>query len=428
MLDRTKQPDIHPLESFQIAKPEYCTLSNGIPVKIFQSGEEEVLRLDILVRGGQWEQEQALQATFTAQMLREGTKTFTSVEIAEKLDFYGAWLECSSSMNYFFVTLYTLKKFFSETIRILTSILREPVFPEKEFLVLVKTSRQRFLVNQHKVEILARKQLNRALFGADHPCARYAVLTDYDCLNTELLKRMYRRCFHAKNCTFYLSGKVDDHVLRELDSALGQTEWGEVSEIYPMLDKQLQPMQKKHFFIEHPDAVQSAVSLGMLTIDCHHVDFVKLRLLIILLGGYFGSRLMKNIREDKGYTYGISANLISYPFHSMLTISTQTANEYAHLIAKETNYEISRLKNELISNEELRILKNYVMGDMCRGYESPFSLADAYIYLQTLNLDPAYFDSSQKTVMEITADELQTLACKYLREEELTEVIAGKKM
>lgn len=168
--------------------------------------------------------------------------------------------------------------------------------------------------------------------------------------------------------------------------------------------------------------------MGCTTITRTHPDYLKLRVLMTLFGGYFGSRLMSNIREEKGYTYGISAGIMSYPDSGLLGISTETANEYVEPLIQEVYHEIDRLHQEPVTLEELTMVRNYMLGEMCRNYESPFSLSDAWIFIATSGLDDEYFSRSLQAVNEVTTQEIQELAQRYLCKETLKEVIAGKKL
>ena len=150
MLDRTTPPAIRPMERFSLAVPDRCRLRNGILLNVLQMGDEDVIRFDVLMRGGQWCQEQPLQSIFTNRMLREGTRSYSSAQIAERLDFYGAWLDLSSSVNCNIVTLYTLGKYFERSVEILASILKEPVFPDEELSVVVNTNKRQYLVNAQR--------------------------------------------------------------------------------------------------------------------------------------------------------------------------------------------------------------------------------------------------------------------------------------
>ena len=162
--------------------------------------------------------------------------------------------------------------------------------------------------------------------------------------------------------------------------------------------------------------------------DRLHPDFLKARVMVTLFGGYFGSRLMSNIREDKGYTYGIGAGIVTYPGVSVLAISTEAANEYAEAVITEVYKEMDLLCNEHVPQTELDMVKNYMLGDWCRSYEGPFSLSDAWIYVETGGLDKEFFVRSIDAIQSITCEEVQALAQKYLCKENLIEVIAGKKV
>lgn len=143
-LDRTIAPEIQQISHFSIMQPERLILTNGMPLNILRAGSEEVVRFDLLVKGGQLHQTQPLQAVLTNRMLREGTRSFTSTEIAERLDYYGAWLDLSSSVSHGYISLYSLNKYFPQTLRILASMVQEAVFPEKELNTVLEANKHQF--------------------------------------------------------------------------------------------------------------------------------------------------------------------------------------------------------------------------------------------------------------------------------------------
>ncbi|WP_455670285.1 M16 family metallopeptidase [Phocaeicola faecalis] len=428
MLDRTTPPPIRQLSEFSIALPERRVMKNGMPLNIINAGTEDVVRFDLLIGGGQWHQEQPLQAMFTNRMLREGTGRMTSAQIAEKLDYYGAWLELSSSVNYGFITLYSLNKYFSRTLSVIAEMVKAPLFPAKELSVVADTNKQQFLVNSTRVEMIARKQLNRALFGAEHPFGRYAVAEDYDRITPEVLRDFYQKYYHSGNCSVYISGKVTPGIIRSIEENLGDDAWGEVKDKPVMQAVAPRTTSEKHLFVEREDALQSSLKMGSFVMDRQHPDFLKARVMVTLFGGYFGSRLMSNIREDKGYTYGIGAGIVSYPDTGILIISTEAANEYINSIIAEVYREMDKLCNELVPQGELEMVKNYMLGDLCRSYEGPFSLSDAWIYIETAGLDDKFFIRSLDAIRGITREEIQRLAQAYFCKENLIEVVAGKKV
>ena len=426
-MDRTIQPEIQPLKNFHIQTPVRTTLPNGIPLTVINASEQEVVRMDVLFSGGRWQQSQKLQALFTNRMLREGTTKYTAATIAEKLDYYGSWLELSSSSEYAYITVYSLNKYLAKTLEVVESMIKEPLFPQKELQTILDTNIQQYLVNTSKVDFLAHRSLLKSLYGEQHPCGKIVMEEDYYTITPEVLREFYERHYHSGNCSIFLSGKVTDDIISRVTDIFG-IPFGQYQLQMPKSSFPFAAIPEKRIFTEREDAMQSAVKMGCTTITREHPDYPKLRVLMTLFGGYFGSRLMSNIREDKGYTYGISAGVVFYPDSGLLIVSTETDNEYVEPLIQEVYHEIDRLHQEPVSAEELRMVRNYMLGEMCRSYESPFSLSDAWIFIATSGLKDDYFARSLQAVNEITPAEIQDLAQRYLCKETLKEVIAGKKL
>lgn len=427
-MNRTIQPEIQELTRFNLLPPVLTALPNGVPLTTINAGEQEVVRMDLLFAGGRWHQSQKLQALFTNRMLREGSRQYTAAVISEKLDYYGSWLELSSSSEYCYITLYSLNKYFAETLEVLESIIKEPLFPEKELTTVLDTNIQQYLVNTSKVDFLAHRSLLRATYGEHHPCGNYVGEEDYRKITPAVLREFYDQYYHSGNCRIYLSGKVTDDVVRRVEAAFGTEPFGNNRQPLIKPEYSFTATTEKRLFTERDDAMQSAIKLGATTITRQHPDYLKLRVLMTLFGGYFGSRLMSNIREDKGYTYGISAGIMFYPGSGLLVISAETDNQYVEPLIREVYTEIEKLQSTLVSPGELATVRNYMLGEMCRNYESPFSLADAWMFIFTSGLDNAYFTRSLEALKEVTPEEIQLLAERYLCKESLKEVIAGKKL
>lgn len=426
--DRTVQPKVRDVEQLAVQVPLRMVMPNGVPLNVLDSGENEVVRVDLLIEGGRWQQSQPLQALFTNRMLREGTQRLSASEIAERLDYYGAWLELSSASEYAYVTLYSLNKYLPQTLDILESIVKEPVFPEKELDVIINNNIQQFLVNSSKVDFLAHRALVKAVYGEQHPTGRLVEEEDYHRITPEVLREFYNRHYHSANCSIYLSGKVNDDCIRRIESLFGSEPFGRDFRKPEKKDYLPLSSDEKRIFVERADALQSAVRMGMLSMERSHPDYLKARVLVTLFGGYFGSRLMSNIREEKGYTYGISAGMMPYPGKGLLVVNAETANEFVEPLIGEVYHEIDRLQNELVSNEELTMVKNYMLGDTYRSYESAFSLADSWIFVQVSKLQDTYFTDVLDAIREVTPEEIRNLAGKHLCKEILKEVISGKKM
>lgn len=418
-------PAINCIADFDIKRPVRKILRNGIVLNILDTGKEDVIRLDLVMGCGQIDQDFPLQAMMTNRMLREGTARMTSAQIAERLDFYGAWLDLSSSVNSGFVTLYSLGKFFGHTVRVLAEMVKEPVFPARELEIVAETNKQMYLVNSERVEIMARKRLNTELFGKNHPLGKYAELNDYDNLTTEMLKNFYSKFYYSGNCTIFVAGKVTDEVLGYIEECFGNETWGNNRVKEKTVLPEPAGFKNKRVKIKKDNCMQSSVKMGIFMPDRMHRDFLDLRVMNTMLGGYFGSRLMKNIREDKGYTYGIASGIMSYPGNSILVISTETDNRYVENVIGEVRREIDRMKNEKAGKEELDMVKSYMIGDICRAYENALSISEAWIYVLTTGVDDDFFDRSVESIRNISEERIKELACKYLDWDRMVEVVAG---
>ena len=428
LLDRTIQPKVRDIEHLAVQMPQRFIMPNGVPLNILNSGDNEVVRIDLLIEGGRWHQSQPLQALITNRMLREGTLRYSALEIAEKLDYYGAWLELSSASEYAYITLYSLNKYLPQTLDVLESIVKEPAFPEKELGVVAENNIQQFIVNSSKVDFLAHRALMKAVYGGQHPCGRLVQKEDYKRITPDVLRKFYDRYYHSRNCTIYVSGKVGDDCVRRIEDLFGREAFGKGFQKPEKTDFIPVSSVDKRIFVEYADVMQSAVRMGMLSLERCHPDYLKARVMVTLFGGYFGSRLMSNIREEKGYTYGISAGIAPYPGQGILVINTETANEFVEPLVREVYHEIDRLQNDPVPEDELFMVKNYMLGEMCRSYESAFSLADAWMFVQVSGFGDTHFEDALNTIKNITPEEIRELAGRYLCKEKLKEVISGKKM
>ena len=253
-------------------------------------------------------------------------------------------------------------------------------------------------------------------------------MDDYDSIDVERLKDYYRCNYSSGNCSAYLSGKVTPEAVRCIESHFGDAEWGSSFLSSGIPEIPITTDSRKRVFAEKEDAMQSSLKIGGFTLDRKHPDYLKLRVLVTLFGGYFGSRLMSNIREEKGYTYGVFANILSNPGSGLFLIHAETANEYVEPLIREVYAEMDKLRNEPVPAEELSMVQNYMRGEMCRNYESAFSLADAWIFLQTSGLEPSYYQEALETIRQVTPQDIGEMANKYLCKDNLKEIVSGKKI
>ena len=425
MIDRVTQPDFKQVDKIKFSEPNLFELSNGVKVYTINAGSQDVLEIDFLFEAGTWFQDKKLIASFTNQMLTEGTSKLASSQIHEKLDYYGAFLGQNVDEHQAEITLFTLNRYLSETLTILEDLIKNPIFPEKELEVIRLSNKQGFLVNREKVSKKASNQFAKVIFGEKHPYGKRAELEDYDIVNTSHLKEFHKKYYTPDRMTIVAAGKITDDLIEQLENTFGngkqqQTVDNDVSSF----EFEVSP-QKKHF-IEKENAVQSAIRIGFRTINQSHPDFCGLMVLNTILGGYFGSRLMSNIREDKGYTYGISSHIVSQRETGYFIIASETGTEVCRAAIDEIYKEIKRLRTEKIEDSELQLVQNYLLGDVLRGFDGPFKLSEAFKNLLSSNLDYSFYENYIETIKTISAEKLMELANKYLQENDMYEVVAGK--
>lgn len=424
--DRTSQPEVKDFGTLVLPEAREIMLSNGIPVYVINMGDQEVSRIDVMVTAGKYDQEKSLVADMANVMLKEGAGNRTSAQIAGQLDFYGAWLQNSVSFHNSYVTLYSLNKYFTHTLDILSDLIMRPFFPEEEFSTISLRRKQQLTIELEKVQSLATRAFLSRLFGRHHPYGAVADPHDFDSLTKEDLFKFHRNYYNPKYIRIVITGKITDEMLKLLDLRLGM-EFGDFTNKSSSRVFKIEPSTQKEIFVEKVGALQSGIRIGIPVMNRSHPDYLPMRVLNTLLGGYFGSRLMLNIREDKGYTYGISSSLIGQRYGAYLSISTQSATEYTKPLVEEVFNEIERLKCEPVQEEELSMVRNYMLGELARLFDGPFPVADAYISMLANNLSFDYYNRQVDIIRSVTPDDIMRLAGEYLKRDNFYVVVAGSK-
>ena len=426
MLNRTIQPMVNPIEHIDIIQAEKRLLSNGIPVYYVNAGSQDVVKVDFIFEAGTWFQTINLVASICNSMLEEGSERYSASQIAERFDFYGSYIQMMVDQNYGYVNIVSLGKHLPAILEMVENMIKHPVFPQYELEVMIEKNKQKFLLENEKVRTLCQKKFTQVMFGNAHPYAIKNKLEDFDLINREVLMQFYEAYYHSANCRIIVAGKVDENVLTMLETHFGGTDWSRGFGIKePVFD--ICPDVQKYHFVEKADGSQSALRLGKFWVNKSHPDYHALSVLVTILGGYFGSRLMANIREEKGYTYGIGSFVLSLKHANYLIISTEVGNEYVQPTLKEISYEMKRLQTELVSEDELGTVKSYLLGEFLRDFDGPFALAGSFKAINDFDLDYSFYDDYLTVLRSLTSQELMRLAQQYLSPEDCYTVVAGNK-
>ena len=422
MLNRQEAPEFKQVSNINFIQPVKYELDNAVPVFTIYSGEQDLVRIEFIFDNVNWTINKPLQAIAVSTLINNGTHSLSAKEIAERIDFYGAFFQTEYAQDQSTATLYTLNKHLSSVLPIVKSVLSDSIFPAKELDIYIQNQKQKLQVNLKKNDVLSRKAFSHALFG-DTAYGVDIQAKDYDALNREDLLEYFKAAYAPNNCTIVVSGKFDDTGLALLNEEFGKN-WT-ASEAEKNNFNYVTAAQET-IYQERKDSLQSAIRIGKLAVNRKHEDFAGLQILNCVLGGYFGSRLMNNIREDKGYTYGIGSGISSLRDAGYFFISTEVGADVCSNALSEIYKELELLKNELIPEEELNLVRNYMLGSMLGSLENVFSHADKFKNIYFFDLDYDYYDQYIHKVKSITAGELKDLANKYLSDD-FTEVVVGKK-
>ena len=415
------QPPLTIPSAVEIEAAEKRVLPNGMALYTLPANDFEVLRVTFVFRAGPSAQRVPFSASTTANLLAEGTRRFTARELAEQLDYYGSWYDVNLDRDYAYISFATLSKFYRETLEAAAEILLHPVFPEEELRTYCAKRKQRLLIDRHKVDVRAREAFARALFGERHP---YGISYDgalYDTLTRADVETFYRTHYTAENCFVVCSGRITDDERQAVAAIAEQIPHG--AKARPEFPA---PQTTHEVKVAHAGAVQSSIRIGRLLFGREHPDFVGMQVVAAALGGYFGSRLMQNLRERHGYTYGVVAAMVNFDRAGYLAIATQVGTEATQAALSEIYAEIERLRTEPMDEEELTLVKNIMAGEMMRILDGPFGIADVTIENILCGTDNSVIDENLRRIRTMTPADVQRLAQKYLVREDLVTVVAGE--
>lgn len=423
MPDRTQPPKTGLPQSIALPTTQTTTLNNGIKLMSLKAGTQNVLRLSIVFRAGTRYQSAPFVASAMLNMLSEGSRGFSSSAIADHLDFYGIYYDTNIDRDYSMITISCLNKFLGETLTLLEDMVTNPLFDENELRIYATKRKQNIRIEREKPSFIAREEFSKALFGESHP---YGVASDealYDSLTRSDLLDHYSKYYSADNCFAVCSGMIEEDELERIKAFLNTIPRREVHshEGFAL------PISIPEVIVERSGALQSSIRMGKVLFTKSHPDFSAMQILSTVLGGYFGSRLVSNLREDKGYTYGIYSAMVTLEKEGYFAIATDVAAEHTAQAVEQIKFEIERLRSELIPTEELDMVRNTIIGELMRLIDGPFGIADITIESEQCGMDNGMVNDFLDQVKSVTPERLLDMAIEYLDPATLTTVIVGKK-
>ncbi|MFI3330643.1 MAG: pitrilysin family protein [Rikenellaceae bacterium] len=423
MLNNIEQPPIVLPKKIAGLKDEKTTLKNGIAFHTLSNSNQDVVRLSVVFRAGSSMQQVAFSASTTANLLSEGTEKFSASEIAERMDFIGSYFDVSVDRDYCVITFCTLKKFLAQTMEIAEQLLTRATFGEEELRTYCHKRKQRIAIERSKVSFKARELFASSLFGKEHPYGINSPGEKYDDLRQEDVKSFFKKHYCAENCFAVSSGDLDAESIDLMSETLEK-----ITRSEPVKDPVFPEINNtKSAFLEHEDALQSAIRIGIPFHTRSHPDFIPMQVACTILGGYFGSRLVKKLREEKGFTYGVFSGMVNLENTGYMAIATEVAVDATQESIDIIFQQIELLRQEKVGEDELQMVKNIVIGEIMRIMDGPFGVVDITIENLQNKTNNSYLDKFIEQINALTPEKILEITTKYWQKDNFTTVIVGKK-
>ncbi len=417
MLDRTVAPIANAIERPNLPSTEKLEIGQ-IPVSILRGVEQPVILLELVFPLGRYEEPKQGLVFLLFKMMQEGTKKHSAEDIAEILDFHGSFLEISPSLDSVSIKLYTLNRFFPKLIALLFELLTESVFPEREFDTLRQIRLEQVKQQHARNDAYANLKFRGMLFGEYHPYGRITTEEIVSSVSRDELVAFSQDALVAPS--IFLTGKITDEEL-----GLVRRYFGGMNFQKPPSISEMEVNSSPDIHLQRSESTQASLRFGSYMIDRHHADIHQMKIANELLGGFFGSRLMKNIREEKGLTYGIHSNLVHLKHYSYWVVNSEVLSDKSQLAFDEIQKEIVRLQNESPSTKEFEMVVNYMKGKFLSSFGSPFSAHEMIKGLELAGLNNTYFDHFLVSLDTMQPEMVSSIVKRYINLESMTKLQVG---
>lgn len=417
-IDRYKEPNTSDIYSISYPKVEILKASNGIDVHVLRSDTENVIKIDLVFLAGT-RFAHPLVAQAAADLMTEATKHQNSETLSNIIESNGAYLYTDIHRDRVTLSLVVLERFFDNVIKTFCDVITSAAYDNSDIDNYITIQKQHLIYSLENSSTLANKRFSEMLFGEESPYGKVIKPADYDTLQRKQICEFYRKHYTAEGCYAVVSGNFSDQTFRHIMAVIESVRSGKEIENNPII----LALPKARENILKPEVQQASIKLGELAINCTHADYHLFKIANTILGGYFGSRLMQVIREQKGLTYGIGSAVISLEQYGYWTIAGNVLLDKVEEVLQDINEQIEILKNTLIDEQELRMIKNYMQGDLLQHFDGIFSTSDTYKSLLGFGLDLSYYQQFHEQLLRVTAKEIRQTVNQYFHFEKATTVV-----
>lgn len=424
--DRTTPPPIRDFVTLHIPNEHCQTLTDGVKLHVVKTGSAPASRVAIIWNYGSNRNPRSYAPSMVAPMLMQGCKTMSGTEIVDKIDFLGAFVNNKTTSSYTAFESLCLNTFSDRLLDILSEILTQPTFPVDRFEALKRKQLLQYDLLRSQTRYIAIEKLSNLLAGKNHPYFSKPSREEMEALTLEEVRKAWHQGLFTTQFDIFASGDITDVLFEKIANFARGLRPAPAQITYPEIIP-LSPEEPGVRYVSMPDSKQSSIAIGIPAIPRSHPDYILLRIAVVALGGYFGSRLMTNIREEKGLTYGISAYLAATYEGAFINISADCDHRYVDKVLEEINSEMRKMAETPMDDEELTRLRSYYMTTVASTLESFKTIGEYYEQKLTVGLSDNYFENQQLAIENLTAEQIRAMAEKYFLTQKAITVVAGAK-
>lgn len=411
-----------------LPKAQEATLSNGLRVILLENHRVPTFTMQMVILSGGLSDpaDHHGLASFTATLLREGTTTRTSKDISEQMDTLGATLSANAGISSFTSNITTagLVENLDQTLDIFADVIRNPKFPQDEAEKFKARLAQQLQFQRSIPQFLAAERFQRAIYG-EHPAGMIVAPVESIKRTTSAdLARFHSTYYRPNNAMLTIVGDVTlKEIMPKLEKAFGDWQKGDVPQTKIPSAPEMGAMRIQ--LIDRPGSVQTVLQLGNLGIERTNEDYFAVLVMNQILGGGPAARLFLNLREKNGYTYGAYSNFGGSKFRGTVTSSSEVRTDVTEGAMKEFMYELKRIREEKVSPMELENAKRAIVGSFALSLEQPNALLQNIVTQKLYDLPANYWDTYPQIVSNITAEDVQRAAQRYVSLSNLQIVAVG---
>lgn len=414
-IDRSVPPEIKPLDTLTLPQGHTSVTPEGVALHYFEGGVEDLTAVSLVWKGGNAETGISDKMQLALSMMREGHDGMSSEEVADALDFNGASYASQASDHTSQLSIVSLESCLPKVMDIVAGSVTTPSMPSNVLEAMKSRQANNLKVELSKVSVQADRLAAEMMAGAGNPLCRYASPDEIlSWTRDELLNLAESTCRTVDGLEIFAAGKISAEVDRCLRGFVGRL--AELSDASgrKVIDTPFCPCPPGRREVKVPGTLQSAISVIIPAIPRTHPDYTDLRMAVMALGGYFGSRLMANIREEKGYTYGISGGLIGVQDGSYINIRSQQDVKYTEAVIEEIVKEIEILANSPMDADELERVRSFAMTQLATNLDTPFDIAHYRMLETSSGMPHDYFNRMQQSIIGITPEKIAEITARYI--------------